>query len=484
MSPRILFLCHRRELIRQTSQKLYDFGVDHGILLPGYPVRLHEPVQVASVAAVHARAIRSKVIEPPPADIVIVDEAHHACARTYQKILEMYPDAIVIGLTATPVRGDGRGLGNVFEVLIEGPTVAELIDLKFLVPTKVYAPSRPDLKGVRVERGDYVESQLAERMDTRRLVGDVVEHWLRLAERRRTVVFAIGVKHSLHIRDEFRRAGVLAEHIDGTTATEERDAILARLAAGQIDLVTNAMVLTEGWDQPCVSCLVLARPTKSLGLYRQMVGRVLRPAEGKTDALILDHAGATFEHGFAEDPIEWTLSEDKRAINKAHAARGGGSSPSALTTCPECSAVRFAGIPCPACGWQPHRKPQAVEVADGDLARLECDRSMRPSGPTPAEKDRFHRQLLWIAKERNYKPGWVAQKYREKFGHWPEPPPWALPEPEPPDPAGRGSVRARSPTPRRCRRNADDWQHHRARVWEVAGDPAAARHRAPVPHNQ
>jgi DNA repair protein RadD len=439
---RVLFLAHRRELIRQTSRKLYDLDCDHGILLPGYPTRLHEPVQVASVATLHARAVRSNVIELPPADLVFVDEAHHVRARTYVRILEAYPSAIVIGLTATPCRGDGRGLGTVFEVLIECVSVQELIDAGYLVPTKVYAPSRPDLQGVRVERGDYVEAQLAQRMNTDRLVGDVVEHWLRLGERRQTVVFATGAAHSLHIRDEFRRAGVLAEHIDGTTAIEERDAILARLAAGKIEVISNAMVLTEGWDQPAASCLVLARPTKSLGLYRQMVGRVLRPAEGKTDALILDHAGAVFEHGFPEDPIAWTLSEDQRATNKAHAARGAWSG-STLATCPECSAVRFAGKPCPACGWHPVRRAEAVQVVDGELGRVGRDRSVRRDEWTPQAKAEFHRQLLYIARERGYKPGWAAQKHKEKFGHWPSSPPWAPPQPELPSPEVRAWVRSR-----------------------------------------
>jgi superfamily II DNA or RNA helicase len=240
--------------------------------LPG--ARLCEPLQISSIATLHARAIRANVIDLPSADLVIVDEAHHARARSYTKIIEKYPHAVILGLTATPCRGDGRGLGNVFECLVECPSVAELIADGHLVPTKVYAPSLPDLRGVSVKRGDYVESQLAERMNNTRLVGDVVEHWHRLGERRQTVIFATGVAHSLHIRDEFRRAGVLAEHIDGTTPVEEREAILGRLAAGKVEIVCNAMVLTEGWDQPSVSCLVLARPTKSLGLCRQMVGRV------------------------------------------------------------------------------------------------------------------------------------------------------------------------------------------------------------------
>ncbi len=443
MTGRVLFLAHRRELILQTSRKLYELGIDHGILLPGYPVRLHEPVQVASIATLHARAVRSNLISMPEADLVIVDEAHHVLARSYMRILEAYPGAVVLGLTATPCRGDGRGLGTAFEALVECPSVAELIQDGFLVPTKVYAPSQPDLKGVRVERGDYVESQLAERANTDKLVGDIVEHWLRLAERRRTVVFATGVQHSLHIRDEFRRADVLAEHIDGGTPVDERDRILDQLSKGQIEVVCNAMVLTEGWDQPSVSCLVLARPTKNLGLYRQTIGRALRPAPGKIDALIMDHASATFMHGFAEDPIDWTLSEDHRADNKAHAARGSGETAGALTNCPECSAVMMRGKPCGACGWRPQRKAEAFAVTDGELAQVQRDRSVRPNEWTAQERVRFHRQLLWIAKEKNYKPGWAAMKYKERFGTFPASKPWALPESEPPDPATRAWVRSR-----------------------------------------
>jgi superfamily II DNA or RNA helicase len=442
MTGRVLVLVHRRELIKQTSRKLYALHIDHGIIAAGFTAHAGEPVQLASIQTLHARAVRGSLIELPPADVVIVDEAHHIRARTYMRILEAYPKAVILGLTATPCRGDGRGLGNAFDALVECPPVADLIRDGFLVPTRVYAPSEPDLKGIRVQAGDYVESQLAERVNTDQLVGDIVEHWLRLAERRRTVVFATGVQHSLHIRDEFRRASVLAEHIDGTTPLDERDRILEQLSKGCIEVISNAMVLTEGWDQPSVSCLVMARPTKSIGLYRQMVGRVLRPAPGKADALILDHAGATFMHGFAEDPIAWVLSEDERATNEAHASRRT-STASTLTTCPECHAVRFAGKPCGACGWRPQEKAKPVAVADGELARVERDRSVRHNTYAVEEKTRFHRQLLWIAREKDYKPGWAAMKYKEKFGHWPAVKPWEHVEAEPPDAAVRSWVRSR-----------------------------------------
>jgi superfamily II DNA or RNA helicase len=440
---RVLVLVHRRELLTQASRKLHDLGIDHGILAAGFPVRLHAPVQIASIQTLDARAIRSARMELPEADIVIVDEAHHARAKTYAKLIDHYPHAIVLGMTATPCRADGLGLGNAFDTIIECPPVQALIDGHWLVPTVVYAPTRPNLKGVRVRGGDYVKSELADRMDNAKLVGDIVEHWLRLGERRRTVVFATGVKHSLHIRDEFRLAGVLAEHIDGKTPTDERDLILAQLAKGEVELVSNAMVLTEGWDEPSVSCLVLARPTKSLGLYRQMVGRVLRPSPGKTNAIILDHSGATFQHGFVEDPVEWTLDADQRAVNEAHAARCSAPDAPGLTTCPECQAVRLQGKPCGSCGWRPVEKAKPVLVADGELGKLERDRTVKPHELSAAEKRSWHAQFLWIGRERHYSPKAPAAMYREKFGSWPAAPSWNPPEPQMPTPEVLAWVRSR-----------------------------------------
>jgi DNA repair protein RadD len=433
----IMFIAHRRELIEQSSRKLHDAGVHHGIIQTGFPPRLGERVQIASIQTLHARAMRARKIELPPASLLIIDECHHVRADSYMTLVKAYPKAIVLGLTATPCRSDGRGLGNVFQALVECPSVTELTAAGHLVPSRIYAPVRPDLKGVRVERGDYVESQLAERMNTESLVGDIVSHWHRLGQGRRTVVFTVNVAHSVHVRDEFRRSGVLAEHLDGTTPLEERKRILAGLAAGTVDVVCNCAVLTEGWDRPEASCLVLARPTKSLGLFRQMVGRVLRPAPGKTDALILDHSGAVFVHGFPDDEISWVLHEDRRAENTVHSARGQHGHVPALTTCPECSAVRFEGRPCPACNWHVVKKPKPVEVADGELGEVSRDRSIRVP---QIDRLAFHRQLAWIARERGYKPGWITHKYREKFGDWPR---MRSVEPMAPDAATRAWVRSR-----------------------------------------
>jgi len=442
---RVIFMGHRRELTEQTSQKLDAVEVDHGIVQAGFPARPSAKVQVCSIQTLHARAIRSGSIHLPPADLLFIDECHHARARMYETIIAAYPGAIIIGLTATPCRADGRGLGNTFHALIECPSVTKLTEDKYLVPARVYAPTQPDLRGIKVKLGDFVESQLAARINTVHLIGDIVEHWHRLAKGRRTIAFTVNVAHSVHVRDEFRRSGVLAEHIDGTTPLEERRRILADFAGGKVDVICNCSVLTEGWDRPEASCLILARPTKSLGLFRQMVGRVLRvhPESCKADALIFDHAGAVFEHGLPDDEIVWELHEDRRAQNSTHSVRGMGGRAPALVTCPECSAVRFEGRPCTACGWHPVRKPRPIDVAEGELGEVGRDHSVRANIYQPDEKRRFHRQLLWIAREWGRRSGWAAHAYKAKFGSWPDVPPWAPPEPEPPDAAVRAWVRSR-----------------------------------------
>ena len=180
----VLVLAHRREIITQTAAKLLKTGISHGIIQAGTRPRPLERVQVASIQTLNMRAMHYGSMDLPPADLVWVDECHHAPAMTYRKIIEAYPGAIVLGTSATPTRGDGRGLGGIFEIIIETPQVAELIKQGYLVGTRVYAPVDPDLRGVETRQGDYVESQLAERMDRPQLVGDIVEHWHKFGERR------------------------------------------------------------------------------------------------------------------------------------------------------------------------------------------------------------------------------------------------------------------------------------------------------------
>jgi DNA repair protein RadD len=433
---RVLAISHRREIIRQTSFKM---PIEHGIIQAGIEVDYDYPVQIASIQTLHARAIRSAEMSLPAANLIIVDECHRVASASYRALLDAYPNARRIGFTATPCRGDGRGLGNHFDELILGPQVAELVAQGHLVPAVYFAPCEIDLKGVKTQAGDYQIKQLAERVDRPDLVGGIVENWFRHAQRRKTIVFCVDVGHGAHVAEEFVRAGVRAENIHGGTPTSERDAILARFATGKTELVTNAMILVEGFDCPDVGCVILARPTKQMGLYRQAAGRGLRPASGKSDLRIIDHAGACLRHGLLEDPIAWTLSPDKRAENPTHEARTT-SQFTRLIECRECKALRTGGQPCPHCGWFPQRRPEAILFADGDLVEVRKGKATTPSY-SQADRNTWHAMLTYIAQERGYKPDWVSFKYKDKFGVWPR---WgASPQPVEPSPEVLSWIRSR-----------------------------------------
>ncbi|MEK9724345.1 MAG: DEAD/DEAH box helicase [Rhodospirillaceae bacterium] len=434
----VLFLAHRKELIEQASARLDTFGVDHGIIKAGTSrVKPWELVQVASVQTLMNRKL-------PPAHLVIVDEAHRTLSATYRRILDTYMAAdawAVVGLTATPCRTDGRGLGDFYDDLVEAAKVEDLVAAGVLVEPVVYVPPpdrRPDLSGVEVSRfGDYNEAQLAAAMNKRELVGDIVAHWQRHAAGRLTVVFAASVEHSLAIRDQFREAGVVCEHIDGTTHELERARILADLRAGRVRVVTNCQVLTEGWDLPDCAVAVLARPTKSRGLYLQMVGRVLRSAPGKADAVILDHGGCAWQHGRPDEPQAWTLDTTRKREATAPPVK----------TCPECYAVLAPRVMVCVCGYE----FDAASDGDGeqgiqhdtsvDLVRLDAG---RPAGmpefeqhdawlaalwvprPTQADKQWAYDAIAarWWASQRRafgkpWRTGAIGAKFRKLWGTWP-----------------------------------------------------------------
>jgi len=414
---KVLFLAHRREIIDQTSKRLAEHGIplgDHGIIQAGRKrdLRPLASVQVASIDTLHHRTKRG-AIDLPPADYVIFDEAHRVRGRTREALLSRYPDAILIGLTATPCRGDGRGLGNIFETMIEAPQTAELIQLGKLVPAKVFAPVYRDIaKGVEVSQGDYVVSALSSRMNTDELVGDIVTEWLAHGENRPTVAFSVDVEHAVHIRDRFRQASVIAEYVCGSTPIAEREQILAALTGGEVKIVANCAVLTEGWDCPPVSCVILARPTKQLGLYRQMAGRGLRPHNGKTDCIFLDHAGAIYRHGPPSDDIAWTLETDKRAENVSAAARKRGDAIE-IAKCPECDAILGGPPPCWSCGWQPRPRSCDVEFIDGELGLI-VDGKARVRPMSREQQLQFYREVRGFAQQRGKKDGWAYYAVKQK----------------------------------------------------------------------
>ncbi|MBK8123961.1 MAG: DEAD/DEAH box helicase [Dokdonella sp.] len=321
---RVLFLAHRRELIDQCAEKLRALGIlDYNVVLSGHPHSRNPnaPMQIASIQTLIRR-------EYPPADLIIVDESHHAAAGQYQTLLKNYPDAYVLGLTATPERLDGKGLDGIFHDLLEVATVPDLIDSGFLVAPTCLGPSpemaaqlKSALASVKVRGGDYAEGALGDAMDHAELVGDIVQHWKEWAAGQKTIVFAASILHSQHIIQQFQAAGIPAAHLDGKMATPEREGILAAWRSGDIQVVSNCQILTEGFDFPELSCCVLARPTKSVALFLQMCGRVLRTAPGKSGALILDHAGNMLEHGPPHIDRVWTLqgASKKRKVERTHA---------------------------------------------------------------------------------------------------------------------------------------------------------------------
>jgi DNA repair protein RadD len=207
-------------------------------------------------------------------------------------------------------------------------------------------------------------------------------------------------------------------------------------------VLCNCLVFTEGFDEPSASCLILARPTKLLTMYRQMSGRVLRPYPGKVDARIIDHSGAVYRHGYPDDEISWALSPDDKAVNETAEARAAVHKRE-LLSCPKCTAVRLAGQGCSACGWQPETKPTPLVVDDGELGHVHRDRSVTAEGWSTERRLNFYRQLLDIAQRRNRKPGWAAYRYKEKFGG--DFPPWNWNDlgPLPPDPGTVAWVRSR-----------------------------------------
>lgn len=420
-----IFMAHRRELIKQCSNKLTQFEVPHSLMMAGEERSLMAEIQVCSIQTYHSRVTKRKTVLPPQADVVIIDEAHRSLSNSFLALKQEYPRAIFLGLTATPCRSDGGGLGAFYEELIEVSNPKELIDLGFLVPTRVIAPRLPDLRGLKIKQGDYENEELCKRMTP--MIGDMVSDWERYAKDRKTVIFAVNVAHSKHIQEMFSNNGYACDHLDGETPNDRRDEILNDLRSGKTQIVTNCQVLSEGWDEPSVSCVILARPTMSYGLYLQMTGRICRPSEGKTDSLIIDHAGSVYKHGFPQDSGGWELSEETK-IDKVKNERL--KKEPHPVTCMECFTVYTGMEYCPGCGCKPTQQSKSVMMEEGRLYEVkrqaekeELEKVLnQPSEHTMEQKAHFYGQLKTIASRHGYRQGWIAHKYKERYGVWPNHP--------------------------------------------------------------
>jgi superfamily II DNA or RNA helicase len=255
-------------------------------------------------------------------------------------------------------------------------------------------------------------------MDTGELIGDIVTNFIRIASKKKAVVFASSVQHSINLKESFEAAGIKAGHIDGETPSEERDLTLKQLESGEIQVLCNCLVLTEGWDCPSAEVCVLARPTKSLGLYLQMVGRVLRPMEGKDEALIIDHSGAVYDHGFVDDEFEWDLDPKKKIQERKKRETKRETKP---ITCEKCFNVYEKLRACPSCGAVHIKKGRALIVGDGDLGEVDKNsRKAKKKIYTSEEKHLWYSMFRSYAEIKDYKQGWVYHKFIAKFGHKPD----------------------------------------------------------------
>jgi len=417
----VLWLAHRRELIYQCSSKL---DVEHGIVMAGEPTGEH-PVQVASVQTLARR-------EVPCWDLLIIDEAHHATSATYQKAINSNPKGVVLGLTATPVRYDGKGLGGLFSYLHEVATISELVGDGYLVAPRVFAPYVPDLSEARLVRGDFDRRAVDRVMGQPQVVGNILETWLEKAAGERTILFAPSVKQSKELVEEFRSKGVAAAHLDGETKKETRDTMLQEFAAGRITVLSNYGVITEGYDCPAASCCLLARPTNSVSLFLQMCGRITRPFDGK-EALVLDHAGNTLRHGFPTESRAWELEPAKKPRDTRRGA--------ALKTCPDCYAISpTARRTCILCGYEFWPVPRLVRTAAGELVEIDGVRARQLSSHRlqwVAERGAWLRAKIAEGARKGYKPGWARMQYKARHGFWPNKD--VIDAARAPDPAGHSA---------------------------------------------
>ena len=385
-----------RKLVDQASKRLDREGVQHGVMMAGHPK--YNPkfkIQVCSIDTLRSRSLR------PKADLIVIDEAHLATSKSYMDFLSDYPEAYILAVTATPYTD--KPLRHLAEVVVKPIGIQDLIDQGHLVGPRYFAPNLPDLSGVKTqttsEGKDYNQKQLSEVMEQADLVGDIATHWLELAKGRPTIAFCVSVVHSKKLTEYLNSRGIRAEHVDANSSDKEREEVIGRLENGSIDIICNVGILCLGVDIPCVSCIVMARPTKSAILYIQQGGRGTRPFKDKKDFIILDHAGNVFRHGFLTDEKEANL-EGKDKTKKID-------SEVSPKQCQVCFAV-FKEAVCPCCGNANESKIRQWVVADGNLKEL------KPEDLDPVKL--FINDMKRIRKEKGYKLGWVYFQVKDKFG--------------------------------------------------------------------
>ena len=398
----VLILVHRRELIDQASKKLKNIGVNHGVIAAKYESSQNN-IQIASVQTLVRRLV-TNTFNP---HYIIIDEAHHAAAGSWRKIIEHFKDAYKIGCTATPIRLDGRGLADYFDDLVKGPGVAKLIKDKYLAPYKVFAPPlKINLDKVKTLGGDYQKKELEKQIDSADIIGDAVQQYKKHADGLPAIAFCISIKHATDVCNKFKDAGYKAAIVHGEMKVDDRDKAIKGLGNGKIQILTSVDVISEGTDVPDVSAAILLRPTKSEGLYLQQVGRVLRPKPDKT-AIILDHVNSTRTHGFVDDKREWSLHSQKKKKKKGEVAPH-------VETCKKCFATYKPTPVCPVCGYQAENRERFIKQEEGELEELKRKETEKQQQKLLIATAKTLEELEMVAKILGYKKGWAYRVYESR----------------------------------------------------------------------
>lgn len=410
----VWFLAHRFELIAQTCAKLAACGIRHRVIAPPDAVRRIQADQfrslrrsfvdpMATVAVGTVQTASRRIGRPGRAPgLMLIDECHLSIAPTYRKIAEAFPQALLIGLTATPTRLDGKGLGQhaggLYDDLIVLCQPQELVDAGFLVPSRFFAAERmPDVSRVRMTGGDYDRGELGARVDKPTLIGDAVAHYRRVAHGRPAMAFCVSVEHAEHTAEQFRAAGYRAVAVSGDTDPGVRAKAVAGLGDGSVDIVCNCALYIEGLDQPAIACILMMTPTKSVTRYLQTVGRGLRPhpESGKVDCIVLDHAGNCYAHGFPADPREWSLDGRPKRERSADTA-----APDVkVATCTQCFAIHAPAPACPVCGHVYPATTRTIEHREGSL--VELSPAARAAARAQAEAQKAQQRIQRKREERD-----------------------------------------------------------------------------------
>ena len=421
---RVLWLTDREELADQASEAFNLAGVPHSYIMAGCEPDRFGSAWVGTIQSFLARVKRGKWV-PDRIDLGVLDEAHRAESDTCQQVLGLFPDAYWVGLTATPMRGDGRGLGNTFQAQVTPITTLALMDRGLLVRPRYFIPSEMDFTRVHGRGADFSPADLAILADSNpQLVGDVVENFARICPNRRAVAFPLTIAHSIGLRDAFNAVGISAVHVDGKMPKPQRRELMAAFRSGEAQILTSVNIAIEGLDVPDVSAVILARPTKSLRIFVQAVGRGLRSFPGQSDCVVLDHAGLLMRFGPAEDFVPPELNDNAGQQTQGSAPTVKKEPTKYVCEAEGCCAVLIATNICPECAHvhQFEGTPEPLMVVPGQLEEL-TEEGRRKAAYDLAEKQRWYAGLMGYCLARSGKTGRAFYLFQEKFKE--KPGPWA-----------------------------------------------------------